>query len=294
MNSPRDIGKTMLRVPGTLMLRKRLGCIALLILARASFAQIFAQTSIETEMNWEMGQLNVLATGALGSEMLPKTHPQALSTLERGLAALLMKEIGSLPWDRFGRLNDYIERVPSSVDSVERLAESLNREWSRISEDRKSVEALYTLNLTELLPEFFPAAGKLGLPRAPVGWIPIPKDDWTGIVIYVPENTLLWGTGILSSPRPALYARILSDELSVLLDPAKSESSFLSYHSVENRNEIDSLVGRRPYRTMARGLYGDFPCDIVLSEEDTKCILASDSGREALIRGKVVILLDSF
>lgn len=283
----------MLRVPEKPISRKRLGCIMLLILAHVSPVQTFAQTSIETEMDWRTGQLNVLATQALGSDMLPEAHPRALATLERGLSALLINEISDLPWNRFGKLKKYIDRVPSSMDSIEQLAESLNKEWSRISEDRKVVEAFYTLNLTELLPEFFPATDKLSLPRTPVGWIPIPEDDWTGIVIYVPENTLIWGTGISLPPRPALYARILSDNLSVLFDPAKSESGFLSYHDVANRSEIDSLVGRRPYRTMARGLYGEFPCDIVLSDEDAKRILSSDSGREALSKGRVAILLDS-
>jgi len=271
------------------MNRKILGCIMLLIMARVSFAQ----TSIETEMDWETGRLNVLATQTLGSSTLPRAHPRALAALERRLPALLAEDIGNLPWDRFGKLEERIERMPSLADTVERLAEFLNREWSRITEDGRAVEALYTLNLTELLPRFFPGAGRLGLPEVPVGWVPIPEDDWTGIVIYVPENMLIWGTGITSPPRPALYARVLSEDLTVLFDPAGSGSSFLSYHSVANRGGIDSLVGRRAYRTMARGLYGEFPCDIVLSNEDARRILASGSGREALLGGKVVILLDS-
>jgi len=270
------------------MSRKLPGFIMLLMAAHA----VFAQTSIKTEMNWASGRLGVLATQALGSNMLPKSHPRALATLERRLPALLIENIGNLPWDRFGNLEEYIRRVPSSMDSIERLAESLNREWSRISEDRKVVEAFYTLDLTELLPEFFPVAGELGFPGDPIGWIPIPEDDWSGIVIYVPGNMRVWGTGTTSPPRPALYARVLSDDLTVLSDPAKNESGFLSYHSVANRDEIVPLVGRRPYRTMARGLYGEFPCDIVLSDEDAGRILASVSGREALLTGRIVILLD--
>jgi len=272
-----------------LMYRKILGCITLLILTHTSFAQ----TSIKTEMDWETGRLNILATDILESNILPRTHPWALAALERRLPVLLVEDIDNLPWNRFGKLGEYIERMPSLVVSIEQLAESLNREWSRISEDRKTIEAFYTLNLTELLPQFFPATGKLGLPEAPIGWTPIPEDDWTGIVIYVPESMLIWGTGISSPPRPAMYARILSEDLAVLFDSAKSENNFLSYHSVANRGTIDSLVGRRPYRTMGRGLYGEFPCDIVLSNEDAKRILASDSSREALLKGRVVILLDS-
>jgi len=275
------------------MSKKILGFITLLILAPASFAQRSTQISIKTEMDWETGQLNVLATQTLGSNMLPKSHPRALSTLELSLPALIAEEIGSLPWDRFGELEEYIERVPKSIDSVEQLAESWDRKWSRISEEGNVVEAFYTLNLTELLPKFFPATEELELPRSPLGWVPIPEDDWTGIVIYVPKNTVVWGTGISSPPRPTLYARILSENLTVLSDPTKNKNSFLSYHSVANRDQLDSLVGRRPYRTMARGLYGEFPCDIVLSYEDTRRILAANSGREALLRGKIVILLDS-
>ena len=276
------------------MPKKILGCIVLIILARFSPDQAFAQTSIKTEMDWGTGRLSVLATHALGPNILPKTHPRTLAVLERELPALLMEDIGNLPWDRFGNLEEYIKRVQSSMNSVEKLAESLNRKWSRISENRSFLEAFYTLDLAKLLPKFFPVTDRLNLPRAPVGWVPTPKNDWTGIVIYVSENTRVWGTGISSPPRPALYARILSDDLTVLSDPTRSEENFLSYHSVANRNKIDSIVGRRPYRTMAQGLYGEFPCDIVLSNADVKHILAEDSGREALLTGKIVILLDSF
>lgn len=273
------------------MLKKILGCTMLLALTPCG--RIFAQTSIETEVDWRTGNLNVLATHALDSDMLPQAHPRTLAALERKLPALLIEDMKNLPWDRLGTLEEYIKRVPSSMALVEKLTESLNRKWSRISEDRTIVEASYTLDLTELLPKFFPITDGLNLPRTPAGWIPIPEDDWTGIVIYVPENTRVWGTGISSPPHPALYARILSSDLTVLSDPTRNKDNFLSYYSVANRDEIDFLVGRRPYRTMARELYGELPCDIVLSNEDTKRILAEDSGKEALLAGRIVILLDS-
>ncbi len=43
---------------------------------------------------------------------------------------------------------------------------------------------------------------------------------------------------------------------------------------------------------MARGLYGDFPCDIVLSKEAVADILVSESGRRALFEGRIIVLLD--
>jgi len=271
------------------MCRKVLGCVTLLVTARVSFAQVL----IETEMDWGTGRLEILVSQSLDLDTLPRTHPRALAALERKLPALLAEDIGNLPWDRFGTLEEHIGRKPSLADTIERFTEFLSREWSRISEDGKAIEAFYSLDLTALLPSFFPGMGKLGLPEVPIGWIPIPEDDWTGIVIYAPEDMLIWGTGISSSLHPALYARILSEDFAVLFDPAESGNSFLSYHSVENRDEVDALVGRRAYRTMARGLYGEFPCDIVLSNEDARRILAANSGREALLGGKVVILLDS-
>ena len=255
--------------------------------------EIFAELNVESSMDWSTGQFGIMASRPLDPGMSPSDHPQALTALERELLPHVVEELGRLAWDHQGTLQEQMERNPALRTSVENLARSLYREWSRLSEDRNSVEASYTVDLAKILPEIFPSSGFDMISHKPIGWVPVPEDGWTGIVIYVPQNLPVRGTGLSSDVRPALYARILSDDLEVLTDPATGNRILLSYLRMENRAEAESLTGRRPYRVMARELYGDYPCDIILSEDDTERILAAESGRQALSEGRIVILLDS-
>jgi hypothetical protein len=253
---------------------------------------IFAEVTVESTLNWSTGEFGITASRTLDHGMSPSDHPQALTALERELLPYIVEELGRLAWDRQGTLKDQWERDPSVRTSVENLAASLNRKWSRLSDDRKSVEASYTVQLGSVLHEIFPSTGLAGYSEKPIGWVPVPDDAWTGIVIYAPPELPVRGTGLNSKPRPALYARILSSDLEVLADPGAGGGRLLSYQSIADRALAEPLIGRRPYQVMARELYGEYPCDIILSEDDTRRILAADSSRQALSDGRIVILLD--
>lgn len=252
-----------------------------------------AEVKVESSIDWQTGRFAVMASRTLDPGMSPSDHPKALTALERELLPFVVEELGGLVWDNRGTLKEYMDRDPSLRTSVEALAGKLTREWSRLSEDRKAVEASYTVMLGSVLHEIFLSSGYSGRPEKPVGWVPAPEDAWTGIVIYVPSGLPVRGTGLKSDPLPALYSRILSDDLEVLADPTAGSGKLLSYSEMENRAGSESLSGRRPYRVMARELYGEYPCDIILSKEDTKRILAADSGRQALSDGRILILLDT-
>jgi hypothetical protein len=203
-----------------------------------------------------------------------------------------MKELGQLAWNHRGTLQEQMNKDTALRTYIEKIAGSLKLEWSRLSEDQKSVEASYSLELEDVLPKIIPSAGIGELSEKPIGWTPVPEDSWTGILIYVPGDLPVRGTGLTADIRPALFARVLSDDIEVLADPSAGSRHLLSYVSVRDRQETESLIGRRPYRVMARELYGDYPCDIILSKEDTRRILAADSGRQALSEGRIVILID--
>lgn len=251
-----------------------------------------AQTTVESSMDWATGIFRIQATMPLEAGKSPDDHPRAIEALERDLKPLAVGEFSMLAWDNRGTLENLMSRNPAARTHVEELALSLSREWSRISDDYKQIEAAYIIDLSREIPLIFPNSSREEHPAIPPGWRAVPEDDWTGIVIYVPEELPVRGTGLTAGVIPALRARILTDSLEVLTDSAIEGSGTLSYLSIDERIRAEELVGRRPFRTMARGLYGDFPSDIILSEDDTSDILASESGRRALAEGRIIILLD--
>lgn len=254
---------------------------------------VSAQMSVETDMDWPHGRISITASRMLDSGMSPSDHPRALTALEMELPPHIFEVITSLSWDDRGTIGDLIGRDPAVRTSVEELARSLKREWSRLSEKRDAVEAAYTLDLAEVFGYLSPAPFPGKTAKIPIAWTPVPEDDWSGIIIYAPSNLPVRGTGLKASPVPALGARILTDTLEILADPAVRSGTLLSYRIRGEKDDTETLVGQRPYKTMARGLYGDFPCDIILSADDSRRIMASESGRDALASGRIVILLDT-
>jgi len=256
--------------------------------------ELFGQIRVESKMDWGTGHFSIMAFRSLDPGMSPSDHPRALTALESELLPYVVNELGRLALDRDGILSDLMARTPELRRSVETLAGTLKREWSRISADRKSVEAAYSVELTEVLPEIFAPVSFQKDPEESLGWMPVPDDGWTGIAIYVPENLPVRGTGINAGIKMALFARILNYDLEVLSDPANGNRIPYSYRTVEERDLSDPVIGRRPFQVMARELYGEYACDIILGREDTDRLLASESGRKALNDGRIVILLDTY
>ncbi len=269
-------------------------CLPVFILALISLftGPAFAQTEISTVMDWSNGRFEVSAHRPLAPGMSPDDHPRALRLIENELWPLVESEIGRLLWDRNGTIANLTGNGPEFLSEIRSLA--LSKEWSRLSLDRKFIDTLYSGNLRDAIFSRFPAEGIAVLAEIPAGWIPVPEDPWTGIVIYAPSGLPVRGSNRLADPVPAFRARILSSELSVLFDPGIHGAQSLNYRTLDRGNEIDAIVGRRPYRAMARALYGQYPCDIILSEDDTLRIMASQSGRRALAEGQISILLDSW
>lgn len=253
---------------------------------------LWSETTVTSSMNWQTGRFSLSATRILGEGAAPDDHPRELRLLEREMTPYLLDQLANLPWDYRGKLKDLVARNPTTRTSLENLAGSLEKEWSRLSDDYSAVEARYYIDLSEQLSQYFPPESNPSFPEPPIGWTPIPQDDWTGIVIYAPEQLPLRGTGLMVEAKPALRARVLSDELEVLYDPGRRGSSMMRYLPMENRTNSEDIIGRRPYRTMARGVYGEFPCDIIISQEDRDRIMATESGRRSLAEGRIVILMD--
>ncbi len=251
-----------------------------------------AVPNLETRMDWSSGIFSLQASMALEPGMSPEDHPRALEAMERELPALVAEELSMLAWDNMGTLGDMIRRQPAARTVIELMAQSLQRQWSRLSSNYSRVEALYILNLGEALSLYFPSPVPFALEETPPGWTPLPADGWTGVNIYLPAELHLRGTMREEQSQAALRARILGSDLQVLFEPSSASSRLLTYLPLSRRAEGEEITGRRPYRTMARELYGDFPCDLVLSDEDTRNLLSSPSGREALAEGRVLILLE--
>ena len=273
------------------MNRFLLGILAIPALFLAN-THLHAQVSTETAMDWSTGIFRISAMEPLPENLSPNDHPQALAMLEDRLPQIAAEELGALNWNRHGSLEEYIRNNAAAPGRFEFLTRSIRREWSRITPDGLFVEALYSLDLSMALPSAFPPSRVRDTPPIPPGWHPRPEDPWSGIVVYAPSMLPLRGRESSAEPMPALRARILAADLTVLFDPETSAGQ-LPYYGILG-DETERITGRRPMRLLADELYGSVSCDIILTLEDSERILSSPSARQVLTEGRVMILLDAF
>jgi hypothetical protein len=56
--------------------------------------------------------------------------------------------------------------------------------------------------------------------------------------------------------------------------------------------ELQQIVGERPLRIFARGVFGINPTDLIIDRSDALLIISSEENRRLLSQGRVVIILD--
>jgi hypothetical protein len=56
--------------------------------------------------------------------------------------------------------------------------------------------------------------------------------------------------------------------------------------------ELSGLVGNRPLRVFARGVFGVNPTDLIIDREDALLIISREENRRLLSEGRVAVILD--
>ncbi|TGK19223.1 hypothetical protein EHO61_07065 [Leptospira fluminis] len=126
---------------------------------------------------------------------------------------------------------------------------------------------------SESFPEFHPAL--------------LSTDSYTGLIVDARHLPV----------EPALFPEIRNEDGVTLYSPlflkkgTVTNNGFAIYLSDPKEAMTRGISGDKPYLTTALSVSGKYPVDLVISNEDGERILASPKTREALRKGKVVILL---
>ncbi|EQA37281.1 hypothetical protein LEP1GSC047_4360 [Leptospira inadai serovar Lyme str. 10] len=115
----------------------------------------------------------------------------------------------------------------------------------------------------------------------------LPADSYTGLIVDARHL----------KAEPALFPEIRNEDGVSLYSPlflkkgAIVNNGFVMYLSDPKEAMRREFTGDKPYIAMALSTSGKYPVDLVVSTEDGERILASPKTREALRKGKVIILL---
>jgi hypothetical protein len=133
---------------------------------------------------------------------------------------------------------------------------------------------------------------------------PVSVPDYTGIIIIASESLPIHGMKGSARPIPCLFPKIWDTSMNLVFERNMLDlksSAMVRYSPIQSifqnnpsglTPELSALVGDRPLRIFARGVFGIKPTDLIIDREDALLIISSPGNRRLLTEGKVAIILD--
>ena len=246
-------------------------------------------------MDWQDGRLLVEITAQIqiNGRRRPTAPYETERRIDEAADELILDQLLPVQYDHQHTLADLLENDVSLFPHL-RAAVSAREKLSAIqSRNLQELTVRYSVpvvpELTSLLVTY---DRPLPLPSRLL-WTP--TTSFSGMVIYVPQRLEVRG-GETSAVQPALFPRILDEELNVLFErgtmhpEALAEIGSIVYVGDFDDPALERRAGAAPLRIMARELFGIAPADIIVSEEDAATLLYSPSAAEILRNGRIVVV----
>jgi hypothetical protein len=289
-------------LPGRSLRRFLFFCPLLGLAALSALAQSPA-LSVSGALEWDKMEISARLSLDLRAAGLrfPTGRNEGEELINAEYLALMRPLILSIPVDSSGALGDYLTEGEFSLHLAENYARSARTVPPAMSADMTRMEAAYTISLGGLSSEFI----RNRRPREPRRLLASPPAAaYTGIIIIAGGELPLHGTGRNAPVLPCLFPRIWDSDMNLIYDRAMlgsregvmvhyaAEDSIFQKSSSGLSPELSALVGDRPLKILARGVYGSRPTDPVIDAEDARAIISGEENRALLREGRVIIILD--
>ncbi|MDR0641704.1 MAG: polymerase [Treponema sp.] len=259
--------------------------------------------SISGALEWDKMEISAQVSLNLKSAglRLPTGRSGAEELISAEYMALMRPLILSIPVDSSGTVADHLAGGEFSLRRAENYALSARSVPPAMSADLENMMAAYTISLGGLSGEFIKNRRPQSPPRVLAA---LPGAAYTGIIIIAGGELPLHGTRRSASVLPCLFPKIWDSDMNLVYDRgmlASREKVMVHYageDSIFQRNpsglsaELRALVGDKPLKILARGVYGKRPTDPIIDAKDALAITSSEENRGLLRDGKVVVILD--
>jgi hypothetical protein len=213
----------------------------------------------------------------------------------------MLPSILGLQVDSSSTIADLIDRGELTMHEIEAITLRANTVPPALSPDMRNITASHSIPLENV------SSALLRHTRpAPIMRIlnPVSAARFTGIVIIAAENLPVHGMRGTALPVPSLFPKIWDNEMNLIFDRNMLEpgrATMVRYSSLDNifvnnpsglSPELQEIVGDRPLRIFARGVFGVSPTDLIIDRSDALLIISSEENRRLLTQGRVAIILD--
>jgi hypothetical protein len=277
-----------------------LGCI-LLLSAVSAFSQ--AKIGIDGAVEWNKMEINATVSLDMASAglKLPNGRMQSEALIASEYVRLIRPGILNLQVDSSSIVADLVRRGEWNSLDVDNLALQVRAVPPALSADFNSLLAFYTLDMDEISTALIRHERITEIPRT---LNPVPAPAYTGIVIIASETLPVHGTRSAALLRPCLFPKIWDSDMNLIFERNMFDpkaGTMVRYFSMREifatgpsglSPEITAIVGSRPLRIFASGVFGIQPTDPVISREDALLIISTNENRRLLREGRVAVLID--
>ena len=252
------------------------------------------QRQFSAQASYNLSQAGVkLPTGRLmGEEILKNAYPQ-----------LLRPYLLSLRVDSDSVIKTVVDNGELSFDDIDSLSIGADKTPLSLSPDLAVMIGRYTIPM-EKISALFTRHRQAAEPETPL--LPVQTADYTGIIIIADRELPVHGRVSGALLEPCIFPKVWDTNMNLVYeremsDPGNRESTLVHYALTETvfrptpsglEGELADLLGSRPLRIIARGVFGVHPTDPVIDREDALKILSTDNNRRLLREGRVVLVLN--
>ncbi|MCL2191386.1 MAG: polymerase [Treponema sp.] len=275
--------------------------LAFVLLLNGAFS--FGQVGIDGVVEWDRMEINAVISLDLASAgiRVPAGRMQGEAMLASEYLRLIRPELLNIQVDSSSVIADLIGRGEWSLFEIENLALQARAVPPAFSPGLDRLSARYTIGIEGISEAFIRHRHPIDVPRT---LTPVPAPAFTGIVIIASDVQPIHGREGSAMVRPALFPRIWDTHMNLIfernmLDP--NAGAMVRYFCRQGifadgptglSPELSAVVGDRPLRVFARGVFGETPTDPIISREDALQIISTPENRGLLREGRVAIILD--
>ncbi|MCL2762185.1 MAG: polymerase [Treponema sp.] len=280
----------------------------LILSASLVFAQ--ANIGISGSTEWDKMEINATVSLDLASAgfRLPVGRMQGETLITSEYPRLILPSLLALQIDSSSIMADLVQRGEWDVLSIKDLALQARTIPPALSPDLVNLLGFYTLDIAKISAALIRHNQPTEIPRT---LSPVSAPAYTGIVIIAAETLPIHGMRSTALLRPCLFPKIWDTEMNLIFErnmlnprarlPNGQAGTMARYFPIQTifaggpsglSPEITAVVGDRPLRIFARGVFGIQPTDPVIGREDALTIISSEANRSLLREGRVAIILD--
>ncbi len=277
-------------------MRKKI-LIVYLLLTSLLFSNTSDDTiSWENSVNWESNyiELRIKKQLSKNSSTLASRRLKAENWIDENLTEIFFKNILYFKINSLYNISDIINQNPNIYYQLEELSERLTTTDNILSKNLEYLESVYKVPIyPDLLSIFYSQNEHLNLYKK---LDHLNYGNFSGLIIYVPEELPLYQKNSLGNLSKVLFPRIFNEDMELIYDFTMIEPEMMEkwgmviYGESFDESRYQERVGITPLRIIAKGLFGKNNSDIIISNEEANKLTGTINNLKIITQGRILIL----